>query len=231
MGTVRDRIKRSMRLIGAIAAGETPAAEELADALESLNAMIGEWSNEKLLIYSEDREIFDLVAGTASYTIGEDGTYDTSRPQKIERAAIRVGTQEFPVEVINLEQFASIPIKASTSTIPQRLYYNTTAPLGTITLWPTPSAAEELVLYSWKPLTEFASVATTVSLPPGYNQAIDTNLAVVLAPEYGKPVSADLARLATESKAAIKRMNIKPHLLSVDLALRSTGSFNINEGD
>lgn len=43
MATALDVIKRSMRLIGALAEGEQPTAEQAADALVALQAMLGEW--------------------------------------------------------------------------------------------------------------------------------------------------------------------------------------------
>lgn len=43
MATALDVIRRAMRLIGAIAEGEVPTAEQAADGLTSLQAMLGEW--------------------------------------------------------------------------------------------------------------------------------------------------------------------------------------------
>lgn len=44
MSTARDIIKRSMKMIGALAAGETPSAEDAADGLEALNHMLKAWA-------------------------------------------------------------------------------------------------------------------------------------------------------------------------------------------
>jgi hypothetical protein len=43
MPTALDLIRRSMRLIGALAEGEVPTAEQSADALVSLRGLLGEW--------------------------------------------------------------------------------------------------------------------------------------------------------------------------------------------
>lgn len=43
MATALDVIRRAMRLIGALAEGEVPTAEQAADGLVSLQAMLGEW--------------------------------------------------------------------------------------------------------------------------------------------------------------------------------------------
>lgn len=47
------------------------------------------------------------------------------------------------------------------------------------------------------------------SFPPGYGRAITDNLAVELAPSWGKSVSAELAAIATASKSAIEAVNAR----------------------
>lgn len=236
MSTVRDLIKGSLRLIGAISTGETPSADEQADALVALNDMLDSWSTENLIIQSKVREEFTLVSGTQSYTIGSGGTFNTSRPLKIEAATIEDQSSspnsEYNLEIINLEQWASIPIKdVAGVSIPTRLYFEDTYPLATIYLWPKPSAANKLVLYSWKPLTSFASVDTVLSVAPGYAKAFRYNLALDLAPEYGKEPSQFVLDGANKSKSNIKRMNIKPHYLKSDPAVLSGSPFNILTGE
>ncbi len=44
MATARSVIKSSLRLISAIAVGETPTAEEATDGLETLNDMLHSWA-------------------------------------------------------------------------------------------------------------------------------------------------------------------------------------------
>ena len=43
MATALDLIRRSMRLMGALAEGEVPTAEQAQDGLVSLQAMLGDW--------------------------------------------------------------------------------------------------------------------------------------------------------------------------------------------
>lgn len=84
--TVRDVISGSLRLIGAIAAGETASASEASDALSSLNAMLSSWSTNGLMIYKYQREVFLLTAGKAKYTIGPLADFNTIRPITIQTA-------------------------------------------------------------------------------------------------------------------------------------------------
>lgn len=234
--TARELIEGSLRLIGAIAVGETPSADEASDGLSALNDMVASWSNESLTVYSRVREEFLLVSGTGDYTIGDGGTFDTSSPLEIEEARIEVLTNtpnlEIPLEIINLAQRASIAQKSLQSTYPTKLYFEQSHPLGVISLWPVPNAANNLVLYSRKPLGSFATLSTDVDLPPGYLRALRYNLAMELAPEYGKEPSQTVMMIAVESKANLKRQNMRPVLLDCDPGILGKGnSFNYLTGE
>jgi hypothetical protein len=210
------------------------ASNEGEDGLSSLNDMIDSWSNENLLINTKVREVFPLVAAQSSYTMGPTGNFNTTRPLKIELALMQdAGTLiETPVEIFTKEQFASISLKTLTSNDPQYIYPTGSYPLETVHVWPVPTEANNLVLYSWKPLATLANLSTEFSLPPGYGRALKYNLALELAPEYGRAVPELVAMIAAESKANIKRMNSKPNYLLVDKSLISNGSgFNWMTGE
>jgi hypothetical protein len=232
--TGRDLVSASLRLIGAIAPGESPEASEAKDGLYALNRMISSWSTENLLIYAKVREEFTLTPGQAAYTMGSAANLNTTRPMAIERAAIEAQTTpaiEYPIRLLSQAQWAEIVIKDTQSTIPTDLFAEGTYPNETINLYPVPSAAHKLVLYTTKPLTEIATLDTVISLPPGYERALAFNGAIELAPEYGRPVSAEVAKIADDSKAAIKRANLRPNYLRVESALMSAGPFDIYKGD
>jgi len=225
-----------MRLIGALASGETATADQQTDALTALNSMIGVWSTEQLLIWAKVSEDFTLVPSQQSYTFGTGGNFNSTRPQKIENAYLVTGTSpnvfEIPVDIVNQDQWASITVKTTQSAIPQRLYNDTAYPLSNIYLWPIPNAANTLRLYSWKPLSSFSTADSTVDLPPGYEEALRYNLAVRLAPEYGRPILPQVQEIAVGSKAAIKRMNTKFNLLiSDDALLQRVRTFNWLTGE
>lgn len=233
MATVRDIIKSSMRKIGAIASGETPSAEEMTDGMSALNSMLGSWSNESLMVPTRVRETFSLVGSQSSYSMGSGGDFDTDRPIKIEQAGIIIsGGSEHPVRIITKEEYAKVTLKTTGSDIPLYLYPEYTSPSVTLILWPVPSAANSIAIYSWKALTTYSNLSTSLILAPGYEEAITWNLAVKLAPEYGLPVNADVRMEAMESKAWIKRTNAKPFYLQVDKAAQQRHrSYNILSGE
>lgn len=230
--TGRDLVSASLRLIGAVAPGETPAASEATDGLAALNRMISSWSTEELIIHAVTAETpLTLTVGDGTVTMGTAGDI-TTRPLSIEAAVIRDGTTDLPpMRLLTLAEYAAIPDKSTQSTYPTSLYDNGGYPLRTLTLYPVPSAAKSLVLFTKRELTQIATLDTAISLPPGYEEALVYNFAIRIAPEYGKVVPDAVALIAVESKASVKRANIKPAYLRCDPALVASGGFNILTGD
>lgn len=202
MSTARGIIKSAMRKAGVLTVGEDPSAEEANDALEMLNDLLASISNDSLIVYSRTFENFPLSGGTASYTIGSGATFNTVRPIKIVSAYVRIGTIDYPLEIITDENYASIGMKAIQG-IPEFLNYTNAFANGTINLYPVPAAAYTLYLVTEKQLTTFA-LNDTVSLPPGWRRMLIYNLAIELAPEYGQPIPPEVAKIAAESKGEIK---------------------------
>lgn len=234
MATARDMIRRSLKLVGVLADGESLSAEQGSDGLEVLNEILDSWSTQKLLILAQTREEFTLTPSTQSYTIGATGTFVTSRPVKIESAKIKdLGSpaNELPLSIINSKQWADIINKDTGASTPTHLYIENTMPLATLKLWPKPSAAYSLVLYSSKPLTSVSNLSETLDLAPGYTKALRYTLAIALGKEYGRPIDPEVSNEARMAVADIKRVNITPSFLTVDAALTKKRSFNFNSGE
>lgn len=68
-----DIISRALKDIGALASGETPTPEEAQDALDMMNDMLDQWSNEDMMVYNTTEIIFPVVSGQTQYTIGPSG--------------------------------------------------------------------------------------------------------------------------------------------------------------
>ena len=187
MSTVRDLITDALRDLGAIGVAEIPTAAEEQDALRVLNQMIGMWRTESLMAYSRNEEVFSYLPGQNSYTIGAGGDFNTTRPVRIDGAYARDGNgNDLDIYICrSFQDYADIVSKNATSTLITAIYYDPTYPLGTIYVWPVmTNSSYSLVLWTWTVLEEYTSVDTVISLPPGYELALWTNLAVLLGPRY-----------------------------------------------
>jgi hypothetical protein len=232
-----DILTGAMRAIGALGQGDTPTGQEEQDGWAVLNQLVDSWQTFVLTFLVQKREVFALVAGTSTYTIGPGGVFDTTRPLKIDGAGLIYQTAnptiEIPLAIITDDQYEALLVKGLISTLPTQLYYNATAPLGTVFLWPTPSAVNQLALYSGQLFEQFNGFTTQYDLPPAYARALRWNLAKELAPEYGRletgfyPI---IEKNAADTLALVKAANVKPSDLSIDPALAPIvpgGSYNI----
>jgi hypothetical protein len=235
--TAREMIASSLRLIGVLAAGETASANEASDALTSLNQMLSAWSNENLVVYQKVRDEFTLTVNDGSYSWGTtagSGNFTTARPVQVLKASIELqGTdpQEIPLKILTLEEYAEISLKGLDSSIPNAVYFDGAFPNVGVEFFPIPSAAEHVVFYSLKPFSTL-TLSTELSYPPGYEKAIRYNLAIDLAPEYGRPIDPDIRQQAMDTKAEIKRKNIQTPKLKMDVPASSGRStFDYRTGE
>lgn len=128
-------------------------------------------------------------------------------------------TTEYPLERLTEDGFAGLTLKTMTSVFPVSWYYNPTFPYGTLTLWPAPTSTTlQAVIYVPTAVTEFPALNTPVLLPPGYKRMIVKNLAVELAPGYGREVSDVLREQASKSMAVVKAANRRLSDLSFEPA-------------
>lgn len=235
--TARDLIEGSLRLLGVLATGEAASSDEASDALSSLNQMLSSWSNENLVVYQKVRDEFTLTANDGSYSWGATagaGNFTTARPAQVLKANIELqGTdpQEIPLRILTLDEYAELSLKATDSSIPHAVYFDGAFPNVGVEFYPVPNAAEHVVFYSLKPFSVL-TLSTELSYPPGYEKAIRYNLAIDLAPEYGREPSALIMQQAMDSKAEIKRKNLQTPKLKIDVPVYSgKNSFDYRTGE
>jgi len=203
MATYQNLVDGALRLIGAIESGEAPSSDESNDAIEALNQMLSSWYEEGIYIPSRTRESFTLTSSKESYSIGSGGDLSTSWPMTIESAYWRKDNVDYPMHFMDEREYSVIANKL-TSSRPTRLYYEPSYPLGDIRFDYLPDITYQLNLVSLKPLSD-VSLTDNVDLPGSFRRALKFNLAIDIAPEYGRPVPAEVAAGAIESKRAIER--------------------------
>ena len=69
-----DIITGALKDIGALAAGESPTADAAQDALEMLNLLVDQWSNENMMVFNIQEIIWNVIPGQVQYTIGPNHT-------------------------------------------------------------------------------------------------------------------------------------------------------------
>jgi len=231
--TGNDLIRAAMRLIQVSAVDTDLTASELRDGLESLNRMIDAWALEELMLYQVTRETFPLAASQLSYSVGIGGDFDTVRPTKIVGAYLTISTGaipvDYPMQVIGYDDYNDIRLKTLQTNFPSYCYYEPAFPLGNLYVYPVCAVSNEsITLTSWKPLAMIADPTATVSLPPGYWEALVFNLAIRIAEEYQFDIRPTTVALAESALKKIKRLNQRTLTLQTDVALMNTSQMRYN---
>jgi hypothetical protein len=209
---VSDLIAGSLRLVGRLGPGRTAGPSEQAAAFLSLNGMLDEWATKRLMVYQTVLSTYTLTANTQIYQIGPSATsppgFITTRPSRIETANIVTSGVRFTVKLVTADEYSQIIRETGlTGQVPQILWDDMASPNSNLYVWPIPSGTPTLELFTWQPISQFATVGDTVALPPGFYEALRFNLGVRFASEVGKPVPPQIAGIAQEAIRQIERLN------------------------
>lgn len=193
--TAATFINDAMTDLGCLRPGQVATTDLLSAGLRALNQMLDGWLIEELLVPASPAQIFNLTAGLQTYIIGPGQVapnFDAERPTEIDIANIVLNTVSpvlrTPLEIINVEQKAAIPVQDLPNTLPTRLYYernfNITDGSARIYIWGGAINSYQLELFTWDQsvLRAFADLTTAYIYPPGYARLIQKNLAVEIAP-------------------------------------------------
>ena len=231
MATAQTIITDALMEIGALAPGETASSDDLALGLLRLQNQINAWGADRLTIAVGNRVTYTLTAGRSSATIGLSGVADIAAARPTWFTAVNritTGNVETALAEYSEEQYAAITIKPLTSTLPTGYHYEATAPDGTLTFWPVPTASVGLVLYYPAATDTPAALSSLLSGPPGYQEGFMYHLALRLCTPFGRQPPPLLPQLATDAYARLKRPNTEPGLLALDAALTPTaGGYNV----
>jgi len=218
-------IRSALRIAGiTLRPQRTPSEDQAQEALDQLNAMIGQWNTQSLLIYTKQINAWPLVSNQKTYTIGPGGQFDGDRPQWIDQANLILNSVSpvvrLPLTIWNDEEWSLIPVQDIGRSLPLGIYNDGAYPLSTIYVWPQPLTTYALELYTWSAIPLFSTIGDAVVLPPGYQMAIEYNLAVILAEHYPheSKILPSAYRQAEKALAKIKGLNSVPNKQRSDAA-------------
>ena len=215
--------------------------EEIQEGLECMNALIDAWNAQRYMILSIPRMVFNLVAGQQTYEIGPTAAdWVMARPPKIEDASL-ISLQnpaqplEIPLVMLTFDNWQLVGIKSITSTYPQCAWYDPAQqwlPNARFSVWPVPQVNYQVALYPWTQIAQSVNADTRLILAPGYQQALQYELAVELCPRWNRPVPNDVRIAAVEYKKIVKSVNAPTLDLRCDPGVQSVekGWFNVYTG-
>ena len=207
-----DIINTALTILGVLAAGETPATEDYTYALAVLNTLLENWNVQGLQIFTITNFQNVLTTAKQAYTMGPNGDFNTTRPVRIERAnTLRAGVTR-PLRMVDAAGWAAILSRSASDALQTVLYNDNSFDANgctTLRFWPIPNdGASTADLFVWAQLGDGFALGDTVSFPPGYLKAIQYNLAVDLAPAFGRPLDPTVAQSAALALQQLRAINI-----------------------
>lgn len=167
-------------------------------------------------------------AGTYTVNISQTVSSTTinayyERPLNIYSAFVRINTNsngqpivngglDYPIAILNVEDYEMIGLKTLAGPWPKALYYQPSETLGNIFVWPNPSQGE-MHIFADTSFARFTTMYDTIILPQGYTMALRWCLAERLMPMYGKASQTQIAMIsayAAQAKSTVKRTNMNP---------------------
>lgn len=249
--TAQSMIQDALEMLGVYAPGETISSSDATRGLGVLNKMMDSWSNESLTCVSILEQAIPLQVNKGQYTIGTMygiGSFaigtsgigavpdvNLTRPLKLidgPGAAYILDTNgnRYGVDVVPRDKWNLIGNPQANTNIPNTVFYDPQFPLGVINVFPIPNVSYTLYVDSLLPLTTFPSLSATLNMPPGYEDAITSNLAVRLRPYFaGAPIDPIIVDLARVSKANVKRTNMRVSeaVFDPEIISRATYTYSI----
>lgn len=215
MATASQIILRSLRLLGDKIIGDTLTTAEQTAYLADLNTMLDSWRLDKLLVYRVLENTFTLQVGFDTYTIGAGGNFNIERPDRLEDTCfIMYQNTQYSVRVVDEKTLTAQQTQAQTQ-MPRMIYLDPAFPLANIFFDYTPDKAYEFHLKSWASLQQFTSVNDVLTLPSGYQRALESNFALEVAGGYIS-ASPEVVKMAKESKTKIMQQNTRTTYLTLD---------------
>ncbi|MGE5650943.1 MAG: hypothetical protein ACM34A_12170 [Bacillota bacterium] len=230
MTTAADIINMALKDIGVIASGETASAEDAADALMTLNQMIGQWQAQKSYVTGQQAISFN-VTGEQTYSIGSGADINTTLPVAIDSAFYRLNGIDYPVDVLNsFEDYENITLKTITGTIPSAIFYRRDYPNGTIYVWPQPQTGS-INLVTRDNLPTYAALTDPLNVPAEYELALRYSLAELLLVSFPQATPRmDVVSMAQRARRVMKRNNLNIPMMGQPQEVLSNGRFSIYSG-
>ncbi len=216
MTLLSDLLKPALRIAGITTLpGTTPSIDQFGELIPACNRMMGSFNLDGHKIFTTRIDVYPLVRGKKTYTIGPGGDFDGPRPLWIKDANFLFPgnpTIRRHIHIADDHEWSRIVLQDIPGSLPYILYYDFAfnAGLGGIYLKGQPTDGYSLELFTWQQLPSgFVATTDVVILPDGYEELIVTNLALVAASLY--PREAMLSPLAPQNAAralsAVRTMN------------------------
>jgi hypothetical protein len=228
VSTVRDLITSALRTARAIGADQTPSENESSTGLRQLNAVLETWDVQGLMPYADQVTDSTLVAGQASYTVGPTGDIVMARPNILRSVRFLFGNVWRDLQLVSFQDWAEAELNDTLQTLPVVAHWNPAFPNGELSVYPAPGASYPVRLVSAISVSG-VDLETVLQLPPGYEPALEFELASILGGIFHIADLGDVRSEAIRRIGLVKRMRDQSRALTAWMAPTGSprGRFNM----
>lgn len=229
--TAQDICTQAMLEINVNDPVDAPAPSDLNFVLNKLNRLLDNWNADRNAVAADLFSTFTLTPALNPHTIGVTANAPTwavsgNRPVSIEGVVLILAgtapTARLSLTKRDAQWWQNLSVPTVTSQVPTDFFYNPTWPNGSLYLFPVPSAAYQVQLWSRIVLAQLA-LSDTFTLPPGYWDAITLTLAEDISDTFERPASPSLVERARRARARIFSNNIEiPRLSTRDAGMQAS---------
>lgn len=195
-----DLIARAMRQCGVLSKGQTPDAEDLENNTEALNALVTRFATLGMPLWKRIELAVTPVLNQTDYTVPDS--------LKVTQVILKDLASSTRYELIKKSRYDLNRLPGGTTGLPVHYSFNPNLEDGTLTIWPAPDAGtvanKQLVVVYQKEFDGFFAAGNTPDFPSYWTDAIVSELAAMIAPEYGVPLN-DRNKLEQKAKIHLEQ--------------------------
>jgi hypothetical protein len=189
--TVQDFIDDAAELLGIVSPAGMTNPDNARTCLRTLNLMLSFWSADEVSARAYVTESFPIVGNQRVYTWGTSGITDfaSQRPDKVVTAGLQYtsyGNLIIPMKIIGSDHYQAFGDRLIVTGPPSNAFVDYLMPNASVSLYPIPDQGYNIIFTSIKDLASMTSLIQQFTIDSIYYLAIVYNLAVFMAPKFGK---------------------------------------------
>lgn len=217
--TIQDIVTDALLEPGILAEGEVPSADQSQTVLKRLRRLLNSWNASRRAVYATAFVTNTLTPSLSPHTIGPTGATwtATQRPVSVDGASLiltGISSPEayLPITIRDAVWWNAQIVPGLETSVPTDLYYQPDWPNGSLYFWPVPTVAYDVQLMLRVLLDDTVTLASTFSLPPGYQEAVTLSLAESICRIFGvpMPVRAEIQQAAKLARSVVWSNNEEP---------------------
>ena len=218
--------------------------------MQALTGLIDSANSNPLAQLTAHQSVFFLIPGQRPYIIGPDPSCDVplARPSKILRASVvdmtaQPNAAKIPMAVLEWPEYSRWGVRDAPTPLPQALWYDRSyseipdptnpdpqpeaAPApgsGIIWMIGTPTAINQIEIWTPQPLTQASTLFDDLIFPPGYYEYLLYGTCLRLYPKFSRPPDATVFALFKDAKLNVESSNVTPApVMQLDSGLPGSG--------